>query len=441
MGATYKGGIHTFDGKSFSMDMPIKDLIPKGEMVFPLSQHIGKPAVPIVKKGDQVLMGQKIGEAQEGFSANVISSVSGIVKAIGPRLTASGIMVDSIIIENDDEYKAIDELGVKRDYSKLSKEEIRDIIKEAGIVGLGGAAFPTHIKLTPRDDAKIDYVIVNGTECEPYLTNDYRMMIEEPKELIEGLKIVLSLFPNAKGIIGIEDNKPKAIDKLQELVANEPNIEVQSIKTKYPQGGERQIIYTTTGRKLNSDLLPADIGCIVNNVATMNAIYMAVAKSTPLMTKVTTVTGDAVAEPQNFRVLNGTNMNEVIEAAGGFKDEPKKIICGGPMMGYALYNLDIPVSKYTSGLVCLTADETAIWESSACIRCGRCVQACPVQIVPQRMFEFSEKFDEERFIEIQGMECIECGCCSYVCPAKLRLTQSFKETKKSIMRKRQAEFR
>lgn len=437
MGASYKGGIHPYDGKTLTMDKPILDLLPKGELVFPLLQHIGKPAVPIVAKGDNVLKGQKIGQASGNCSANVISSVSGVVKAITPRLTASGTMESSIIIENDHEYKTVEGLGEKRDPTQFTKEEIRDIIKEAGIVGLGGAAFPTHIKLTPKDDEKIDYIIVNGTECEPYLTNDYRVLIERPEKVIGGLKIILSLFPNGKGIIAIEDNKPKAIKILKEMVANEPNIEVKSIKTKYPQGGERQIIYTTTGRKLNSSLLPADIGCLVNNVSTVVAVYKAVAESTPLMTRITTVSGDAIKEPQNFRVLDGTNMREIIDAAGGFVSEPKKIISGGPMMGYALFDLDVPVSKFTSGLICFTEDENALWESTVCIRCGKCVEVCPVRIIPQRMYEYSQHFDEESFVKINGMECIECGCCSYVCPAKLRLTQSFKETKRSILAKGQ----
>lgn len=435
MGATYKGGVHPYDGKDLSMDKPIKDLLPKGELTFPLMQHLGKPATPIVSRGDYVLKGQKIGQAEGFISANVISSVSGKVKAVESRLTASGFEVKSVVIENDGEYKTVEGFGEKRDPSQLTKEEIRSIIKESGIVGLGGAAFPTHVKLTPKDDNKIDYIIVNATECEPYLTNDYRVLIEQAQKIIDGLKIILSLFPNAKGIIAIEDNKPEAIETLNKLAADESNIRVHSLETKYPQGGERQVIYTTTGREINSSLLPADVGCLVNNVSTVVAIYMAVAENIPLLTKITTVTGDAIKEPQNFRVINGTSMQEVIDAAGGFVTEPEKLICGGPMMGYAIYNLDVPVSKYTSGLLCLTTDENAYWEQTACIHCGRCVDVCPVNIVPQQMYKFSSRFDEENFMKIDGCECIECGCCSYACPAKIRLTQSFRETKRSIQRK------
>lgn len=436
MGATYKGGIHPQDGKLLSMDKPIKDLLPKGELVFPLVQHLGKPAKSLVSRGDYILKGQKIGEADGYISANVISSVSGKVKRIESRLTASGFEVDSIIVENDEEYKTVEGFGEKRDPSSLTKEEIREIIKESGIVGLGGASFPTHVKLTPKDDDKIDYVIVNATECEPYLTNDYRVVLEETEKIVGGLKIILSLFPNAKGIIAIEDNKPQGIDKLNELVASEPNIKVHPLETKYPQGGERQVIYTTTGREMNSSLLPADVGCLVNNVSTVVAIHMAVAEGVPLLTRITTVTGDAVKEPGNFRVVNGTSMEEVLEAAGGFSQRPEKIICGGPMMGYAMFGLDVPVSKYTSGLVCFTSDANAYWEQTSCIHCGRCVDVCPENLVPQKMYNYASHFAEDNFIGIDGMECMECGCCTYECPAKIRLTQSFRETKRSIQAKR-----
>jgi electron transport complex protein RnfC len=430
--ATFRGGIHTYEGKELSKDKPTTVLLPKGDMVYPMSQHIGTPAKPLVKKGDYVLMGQKIGEATAVISANVISSVSGTVKAVEPRLTTSGSMVESIIIENDNEYKAIDGLGEKRDYSKLAKDEIRTIIKEAGIVGLGGAAFPTNVKLSPKDDDKIDYVIVNAAECEPFLTSDYRMLLEEPQRIIGGLKIALTLFPNAKGVIAIEDNKPDAIKKVKELVSNESRIEVKSLTTKYPQGGERPLIYAVTGRKINSTKLPYEEGCIVNNTDTMIAIYMAVVESTPLMRRVVTVTGDAIKDPRNFSVKIGTNYNELVEAAGGFITKPEKIISGGPMMGQALFSLDVPVSKTSSALLCFSKDYAVEMEPSACIRCGRCAEACPARVIPQKMFIASERNDKETFIRLEGMECCECGSCAYVCPAKLNLTQSFRQMRRSI---------
>lgn len=431
--ATFKGGIHTYEGKESTQDKQTKVLMPKGELVYPMSQHIGAPARPLVAKGDYVLMGQKIGEAEGAISANVISSVSGTVKSVEPRLTSSGMMVESVIIENDNAYESIDGFGEKRDYTKLSKDEIRNSIKEAGIVGLGGAAFPTQVKLTPGDDSKIETVIINAAECEPFLTSDYRMMLEEPEKIIGGLKVILKLFPNAKGIIAIEDNKPEGINKIKELVSGADNIEVKVLKTKYPQGGERQLVYAVTGKKLNSTKLPYQVGCIVNNVDTAIAIYMAVAESTPLIRRIMTVAGDAVQEPGNFNVKTGTNFREVLEAAGGFIEEPEKMISGGPMMGQAIYSLDIPVSKTTSALVCFSKDYVADMEPSNCIRCGRCGQACPAQIIPQKMFICSENNDAEGFVKLDGMECCECGCCTYVCPAKLSLTQSFRQIKRSIL--------
>jgi electron transport complex protein RnfC len=430
--ATFIGGIHPYEGKELSENKPVQVLLPKGELVFPMSQHIGAPAKPLVKKGDHVLAGQKIGEAGGFISANVISSVSGTVKAIEPRRVANGAMVMSVIVENDGEYKTVEGLGEERDPASLTKEEIRNIVKEAGIVGMGGAGFPTHVKLTPKDENAIDYVIVNGAECEPYLTSDYRMMIEEPEKIVGGLKVILQLFDKAKGVIGIENNKPEAIKKLTELVKDEPRISVCPLKTKYPQGGERSMIYAVTGRKVNSSMLPADAGCIVDNVDTVISVYMAVCKSTPLMRRIITVTGDAVAEPRNFNVKLGTNYQELLEAAGGFKSEPEKIISGGPMMGQALFTVDIPVSKTSSALTCFTKDEVSANEPTACIRCGKCVSVCPSHIIPVMMMDAALRNDCEKFEKLNGMECMECGSCTYVCPAKRPLTQAFKEMRKTV---------
>lgn len=434
--ATFRGGIHMYDGKDLSKDKPTTVLLPKGELVFPMSQHIGAPAKPIVAAGDRVLSGQRIGEAQGFVSAHVISSVSGTVKAIEQRPTVSGALCESIVIENDGAYETVEGFGVKRDYTKLSKEEIRQYVKEAGIVGMGGAGFPTHIKLTPKKDDAIDYVIVNGAECEPYLTSDYRMMLEESEKIVGGLKIMLRLFEKARGILLIEDNKPEAIQKLSELVKNEERITVKTAKTKYPQGAERQIINVATGRKINSSMLPADAGCVVNNVDTVISVYMAVAESTPLIRRIITVTGDAIADPQNFSVRTGTNYTELVEAAGGFKTPPEKVISGGPMMGLALFRLDLPVTKTSSALLAMAKDEAAALPTSPCIRCGRCVSVCPSRLVPQRMMEYAEHFDNAGFLGLDGMECYECGTCTYVCPAGRRLTQAFKQTRRSILDER-----
>lgn len=431
---TFTGGIHAYDGKELSKDKPTTVLLPKGDLVFPLSQHIGAPSKPIVKRGDPVLVGQKIGEGDGAISSNIISSVSGTVKAIDRRLTAAGKMEESIVITNDKEYKKIEGYGQDRDYTKMSKDSIRNVIKEAGIVGLGGAGFPTYAKLSPQKESKIDYVIVNGAECEPYLTSDYRLMVEEPEKILDGLRIILSLFDNAKGIIGIEDNKPDVIDKFRELTIDEPNIKVKSLKTKYPQGGERQLVYVTTGRKLNSKKLPSDVGCIVNNVGTVASVYMAVAKSRPLTHRIVTVSGDAVSEPQNFIVPLGMNFSEIIEAAGGFKAQPRKIIFGGPMMGVAMFSYDVPVTKTTSALLGFIEDEAAV-EESACIRCGKCHEHCPLNLLPINLQMAGLHNEEEKFIKLDGIECCGCGCCSFVCPAKRSLTQTIVQTKHNMLAK------
>ena len=431
--STFRGGIHPYEGKTISMNKPTLTVQPKGDMVFPVAQHIGAPATPIVAVGDEVLVGQKIAEASSFVSSPVISSVSGKVKAIEPRQTVDGSKVMSIIIDNDEQYKTVPGFGEERDYTKLSKDEIKEIVKEAGIVGMGGAGFPTQVKLAPKEPEKIDHVIVNAAECEPYLTSDYRMLLEEPEKVIGGLKVMLSLFDGAKGVIAIEDNKPEAIAKLKELTANEENITVKVLMTKYPQGAERQIIYMVTGRKIGSDKLPADAGCIVDNVDTVIGIYNAVCLSTPLIRRIITLTGEAVREPVNVNVRIGMHYAEMVKQAGGFGVDPKKIISGGPMMGKALSTLDIPVTKTSSSLLALAKDDVADSKETACIRCGRCVAACPMQLVPTKLAAACRKGDKATFEKLHGMECYGCGSCTYVCPAKKQLTQLFVRTRNEVL--------
>mgnify|MGYP000771838377 FL=1 len=429
---TFKGGAHPYDGKKMSRECPIEILNPGDTLVYPLSQHIGAMAKPLVKAGDRVLVGQKIAEKGGFISANIHSSVSGTVKAIEKRLVATGGMVDSIIVENDGMYEEAAPI-FSGNPDELSKDEIIKIIEEAGIVGMGGAGFPTNVKLSPKNADIIDSIIVNGAECEPYLTSDYRRMVEQTDKLVKGLKIVLKIFPDAKGYFGIEDNKPEAIEALLKATENEDRIEVVPLKTKYPQGGERSMIYAVTGRKINSKMLPADVGCIVHNVDTIYAIYNAVYNGKPLIERIVTITGDAVSTPKNFQVRIGTSFRELIDAAGGFTTEPEKIISGGPMMGFSFFNIDVPVVKGSSSLLAFIKDDVSHEEPSACIRRGRCAAACPEHLLPMKLAALAGQNEPEEFKKLGGMECVECGCCSYVCPAKRQVTQSVRSMKKLII--------
>ncbi len=432
---TFVGGIHPYDGKDLSKDRPIADILPGSELVYPLSQHIGAPAKPIVAKGDRVLTGQKIAESGGFVSAPIYATVSGTVKAIETRRVVTGDLVMSIVVENDGQYEDVG--FVTRDSAKaLSREEMIGIIKEAGIVGMGGAGFPTHVKLSPKEPERIDYVIANCAECEPYLTSDYRRMLEEPEKLIGGLRIILQLFPNATGILAVEDNKPDCISLLSGMVRDDPRISVKALKTKYPQGGERQLIYATTGRKINSTMLPADVGCVVNNVDTVVAVYRAVMEGRPLMERIVTVTGDAIRNPQNFRVKIGTSYQELLEAAGGYRVQPEKLICGGPMMGFSMFDLNVPTTKTSTALLALSKDDVSAMEPGPCINCGRCVEVCPGRVIPSRLADYAERFDEEAFLANHGMECCECGCCSFICPAKRPLTQQIKSMRKIQLAKK-----
>lgn len=431
---TFKGGVHPYDGKELSKNCPVEKYLPKGELVYPLSQHIGAPAKPLVAKGDRVLAGQMIAEAGGFVSAPVHSSVSGTVKAIEPRLVATGSMVNSIVIENDNLYEEVEFMSARLE--DLSKPDILKRIQDGGVVGLGGAGFPTHVKLAPKSPEQIEYVLVNGAECEPYLTSDYRRMMDEPEKIVDGLRIILTLFENAKGYICIEDNKPDCIAKMKELVKDIPRIEVKELLTKYPQGGERTLIYAATGREINSSMLPADVGCVVDNVETVASVYNAVIEGKPIMKRIFTVTGDGIKNPSHFEVCTGTDIAELIEAAGGLKEHTAKVISGGPMMGFAIYDLHVPCVKTSSSLLCMEKDPVSEAVHTACINCGRCVNVCPGHVIPARLATFAEHGDMESFQKFDGMECCECGCCSYICPAKRPLTQSIKSMRKMVLASR-----
>ena len=433
---TFRGGIHPYEGKELSKDHPIEKYLPKGDLVYPLSQHIGAPSVPCVKKGDTVLAGQKIADAGGFVSVPLHASVSGTVKGIEKHLNATGSMVDCIVIENDQQYQEVEYQEARLE--DLTKEEILNRIKEGGVVGMGGAGFPTHVKLAPKDPSKIEYILVNGAECEPYITSDYRRMIEEPEKVVKGLQVILTLFDSAKGYICIEDNKPDCIAKMKELVKDIDRIEVKEMMTKYPQGGERTLIYAATGREINSSMLPADVGCVVDNVETVISVYKAVILGRPVNSRVVTVTGDGIKEPKNLLVLAGTDMSELVDAAGGLKGKIAKAISGGPMMGFALYDLHVPCTKTTSAFLFLEHDAVSEAQEiqTACINCGRCVSVCPGHVLPARLAKLAERGDMAGFEALDGMECCECGCCSYICPAKRPLTQSIKSMRKMVLASR-----
>ena len=433
---TFRGGIHPYEGKELSKDHPIEKYLPKGDLVYPLSQHIGAPSVPCVKKGDTVLAGQKIADAGGFVSVPLHASVSGTVKGIEKRLNATGSMVDCIVIENDQQYQETEFQEARLE--DLTKEEILNRIKEGGVVGMGGAGFPTHVKLAPKDPSKIEYILVNGAECEPYITSDYRRMIEEPEKVVKGLQVILTLFDSAKGYICIEDNKPDCIAKMKELVKDIDRIEVKEMMTKYPQGGERTLIYAATGREINSSMLPADVGCVVDNVETVISVYKAVILGRPVNSRVVTVTGDGIKEPKNLLVLAGTDMSELVDAAGGLKGKIAKAISGGPMMGFALYDLHVPCTKTTSAFLFVEHDAVSEAQEiqTACINCGRCVSVCPGHVLPARLAKLAERGDMAGFEALDGMECCECGCCSYICPAKRPLTQSIKSMRKMVLASR-----
>ena len=433
---TFHGGVHPAGHKELSCESALKPLLPKGELVYMTNQHIGKPATVVVKKGDKVLAGQVIAEAGGFVSANIHSSVSGTVKAVEPRKNASGGSAMAIVVENDGAYTLAEGVGVACDPSALSNQELLGKIRGAGIVGMGGAGFPTHVKLTVKEPEKIRFVIANGAECEPYITCDDQLMQTKSKEIVAGMELILRLFPNAQGIVVIEENKPKSIAAMEAACKDAQRVSVMPVMTKYPQGGERSLISIIAQKHLKLGMLPADAGCVVDNVATIYAIYRAVYFNEPLMERGFTVSGDAVNNPGNFLVKIGTSHAELVEAAGGFRVDPKKVLSGGPMMGFAMTTLNAPICKNNNALTTLSFDdvEEAEKQMTACLRCGRCSRVCPLGLSPQLMQVAATRKDYKRYEQqLFGLECIGCGCCTYQCPAKRPLMQLFKQTKAEIM--------
>ncbi len=428
---TFKGGVHPPARKELTAKSPIAAMPLPEEVVLPLSQHLGAPAKPLVQPNDRVKTGQKIAEAGGFVSVPLHSTISGTVKEIGefPHPTL-GLSL-GIKIEGDGEDEWDEGIMERANYSGLNPEELREIIKEAGIAGMGGAAFPTHVKLSPPQEKPIDTFILNGAECEPFLTADQRLMLENGEGILEGMKLIMKALGCKKGFIGIECNKPEAIKNLQRL-SSAYGYEVVPLKVKYPQGGEKQLIKAITGREVPLGGLPMDVGCVVHNVGTAYAVYEAVAKGKPLIERVVTVTGTIVKNPKNLRTRIGTTFAQLIEECGGTTEKVGKLINGGPMMGIAVETDQVPVIKGTSGVLVLSQKEVSYSQPRPCIYCGRCVDICPMGLMPNVIGNLAEK---ERFTETKDygvLDCIECGSCSYVCPAKRNLVHLFKYAKAKL---------
>ena len=413
---TFKGGVHPNDGKALAKDKAIVQVQPKGDLVYPMSQHIGAPAVPIVAKGDHVLRGQMIAEAGGFVSAPIYASVSGTVKVIEPRFTPAGSKVNSIVIENDGEYEEV-EYSTPKAVSEMSKEEILNAIGDAGIVGMGGATFPTHVKLSPPPGMAATILIINAAECEPYLTSDHQLILEKGEEILIGTKILMKAIQVNKAVIGIENNKQDAIELLTRLTIKYPGIEVCPLKMKYPQGGEKQLIDAIIRRQVPSGNLPIATGTVVQNIGTAFAVYEAVQKNKPLFERIVTVTGKSLNSPSNFKVRIGTPIGQLIQAAGGMPEDTGKIISGGPMMGKAVTNTDIPVTKGCSGVLLIRKNEAIRKEMSNCIRCAKCVFVCPMGLEPNLLMNLASHALWDKAESNHIMDCIECGSCSYTCPA------------------------
>jgi electron transport complex protein RnfC len=412
------GGVHPAENK-LSAGRPIEKLPLPAEVTILMAQHIGAPADPLVKKGDLVKVGQLIAKSTGFVSANIHSSVSGVVTRIDNVPDASGYRRKAILIkvEGDEWDESIDTSAeVVKDIS-LSREEILKRIGDAGIVGMGGATFPSHVKLSPPPGKIAEVLIINGVECEPYLTADHRLMLERGSELVVGIRILMKVLDVKKAIIGIENNKKDAIEVLQKLVAGEQGITVQPLKVQYPQGGEKQLIDACVGRQVPSGKLPIEVGAVVHNVGTAVAVYEAVQKNKPLFERIVTVTGLSVSKPGNFMTRIGTPISALIDAVGGLPDDTGKVIGGGPMMGKALSSLEVPVTKGTSGVLVLPDPEARRAQSQNCIRCGKCVSACPMGLAPYLLMTLTERDILDRAEEEKIMDCIECGSCSFTCPS------------------------
>ena len=435
----FRGGIHPEYHKELSSGAAIERLPMIASLSVPMSQHLGAPAKPCVKVGDEVKRGTLIGEQNGFISAPVHSPANGKITAVTDVLTASGRPCQAVVIECE-ESDENDFMPPIADWTNTDKEELLSRIGEAGIVGMGGAGFPTKVKLSPPMDKPIDTVILNGAECEPYMTSDHRMMVEHAKEIRTGSEIVRSILGAKTLRIAIEDNKPDAIKAMEEAFEGiEGDVAITVLHTSYPQGSEKQQIYSVTGREVPRGGLPMDVGCVVENTSTTFAIYEAVVKGLPLIERVITVTGDAVKTPANLMAPFGTSYKDLIDACGGFAlNKPAKIISGGPMMGFAISALETPTGKTSSGLLLLSDKRVSQYTSQACISCGRCVEACPMTLIPSELSQFIEADDIESAEAIALMDCIECGSCAFACPARRPLVHHMRRGKAAVMAARAA---
>ncbi|MGO1470020.1 MAG: electron transport complex subunit RsxC [Tissierella sp.] len=433
---SFKGGIHVPDNKSFTKDKKIEKGQSPETVYVSLHQHVGSGCKPLVKKGDTVKKGQKVGDTDASISAPVHASISGVVKAIEPMYTTEGYRTDCIVIESDGEESSVDFVVSNKELDSLNNEEIEDIVREAGIVGMGGAGYPTKAKLVASKESNVDAVILNGAECEPYLTCDHRVMLERAETIIDGLEIMLRYFDTAKGYIGIEDNKMDAVEALTEACKGHDKIEIVTLKTKFPQGDSYRMIDSIVKRKVPQDGRGKDVNCIVNNVGTAVAISEAVREGKPLYERVVTITGSGVKTPKNLLAKVGTTIGDLIEECGGFNGTPGKIIAGGPMTGATQFSLETPITKATCGIIVLTEEEVKIQKSTPCIKCGKCVEICPAYLEPLFISANSLRDRFEEAEDLNALSCIECGSCSYICPSKRPLTEAIVHAKKEIYKKR-----
>lgn len=428
MGKHFKGGIHPPEAKR-TAGMPTIDMPVPAQVVIPMSQHVGAPCQPVVKKGDAVKVGTLIGDSEARLSCPIYSSVSGTVKAIQPILTAAGVEMTSVVIATDGLQTMEDGFGP---VTAETKEEKLAALRKSGLVGLGGAGFPTWFKMTPPPTEPFDILLVNGAECEPYITSDYREMKENPRGIMEGIMRVLEITGIPSALIGIEDNKRDAIEDLVTLDDAYDRIKVVSLKTRYPQGAEKQLIYALTGRKIKPGCLPSSVGALVMSISTVSFVDEYFRTGVPLVNRRITVSGDAVKNPGNIRVPIGTSLQDVFDFCGGFAKQPAKVIMGGPMMGVAQFSLNNAILKQTNAILALTEDEINTQPESPCIRCGRCVAACPMSLMPMQINGLVAKGNWADTTKYHVMDCIECGCCSYSCPASRNLVQSFRYAKAEL---------